>query len=34
MQDVPEIEALCEQIIRYANEINDKLANRKSVNST
>jgi hypothetical protein len=26
--DVAEIEALCEQIIRFANEINEKLANR------
>lgn len=32
--DVPEIEALCEQVIRFANEINEKLANHKSVNST
>jgi hypothetical protein len=27
--DVAEIEALCEQIIRFAEEINEKLANRK-----
>ncbi|MGB8031448.1 MAG: hypothetical protein WCF30_17490 [Terracidiphilus sp.] len=28
--DVAEIEALCEQILRFAEEINEKLANRKS----
>jgi hypothetical protein len=27
--DVAEIEALCEQIVRFANEINEKLANRR-----
>jgi hypothetical protein len=28
--DVAEIEALCEQILRFANEVNETLANRKS----
>jgi len=28
--DVAEIEALCEQIIRFANEVNEKLASRES----
>lgn len=31
--DESEIEVLCEQIIRFANEINEKLANRKSANT-
>jgi hypothetical protein len=32
--DVAEIESLCEQIIGFASEINEKLANRKSANTT
>jgi hypothetical protein len=29
---VTEIDALCEQIIRFANEIDEKLANRQTAN--